>query len=84
MSHSDIETPFVVDEDLVQSPAHKAAETGSIDFDGLLQTGLLLHQDLTHGNGGQAWPAGVVLTKYLLRRKRDELQNSTMSVFNAC
>ena len=71
---------FAVSEDLVQSPAHKAALTGSLDFDGLLRPALKLHQDLANGNGGQAWPAGMVLTKYLLRRKRDELSSASMSV----
>jgi protein N-lysine methyltransferase METTL21A len=74
------EDEFTIGEDLVQSPKHKAALTGTIDFDGLLQPGLVLHQDLANGNGGQAWPAGMVLTKYLLRRKRDELKQSTMFV----
>lgn len=71
---------FAVGEDLVQSPEHKTAQTGSIDFDGLLQPGLLLREDLANGNGGQAWPAGMVLTKYLLRKKRDEMRASSMSV----
>lgn len=69
---------FAISEDLVQSPIHKAAQTGTIDFDGLLQPGLILHQNLAGGNGGQAWPAGMVLAKYLLRQKRDELRKSTM------
>lgn len=73
---------FAIDEDLVQSPTHKIAQTGEVDFDGLLQPSLVLHQDLANGNGGQAWPAGMVLTKYLLRKKRDELRQSTMSVFD--
>jgi hypothetical protein len=71
---------LTIGEDFVQSPEHKAPQTGSIDFDGLLQPGLKLHQDLANGNGGQAWPAGMVLTKYLLRIKRDELKESSMSV----
>lgn len=84
MANEEPETnsPFGIDEDLVQSPTHKIAQTGEIDFDGLLQPSLILHQDLANGNGGQAWPAGMVLTKYLLRKKRDELQQSTMSVFD--
>ena len=73
------ELAIAVSEDIVQSPTHKEAGTSRIDFDGLLQPGLTLHQDLAKGNGGQAWPAGVVLTKYLLR-KRDELKDCSMSV----
>lgn len=71
---------FAISEDLVQSPTHRAPATGTLDFDGLLQPALQLHQDLANGNGGQAWPAGVVLAKYLLRRKRDELKGASMSV----
>ncbi|KAI7177112.1 S-adenosyl-L-methionine-dependent methyltransferase [Hortaea werneckii] len=69
---------FAISEDLVQSRTQKQAGTGEIDFDGLLQTPLKLHEDLAKGNGGQAWPAGRVLAKYLLRKKRDELKRSTM------
>ncbi len=69
-----------IDEDLVKSPEHKSARTTSIDFDGELEPALLLHQDLAEGNGGQAWPAGMALTRYLLRRRRDELKQSSVSV----
>lgn len=72
----------LLSEDLVQSPTHKAASTKAVDFDGLLTPPLVLHEDLTSGNGGQAWPAGIILGKYLLRRKRDELRDaSSMLVF---
>lgn len=71
---------FAISEDFVQSPTHKTPATGTLDFDGLLQPALKLHQDLANGNGGQAWPAGMVLAKYLLRKKRDELKDATMSV----
>lgn len=75
------EDDFSISENLIPSPTHKTAETRELDFDGLLQPSLLrLHEDLSEGNGGVAWPAGVVLTKYLLRKKRDELKNSSMSV----
>ncbi|KAF2769664.1 hypothetical protein EJ03DRAFT_256640, partial [Teratosphaeria nubilosa] len=70
---------FNVSEDLVCSPTHKQASTGEVDFDGLLKDRpLKLHQDLAKGNGGQAWPAGHVLAKYLLRKKRDELKTCSI------
>ena len=69
-----------ISEDLVTSPLHRAAETTSFDFEGLLQPSLQLHQDLSNGNGGQAWDAGVVLAKYLLRQKRDQLKDCSMLV----
>ncbi|KAK4551950.1 Protein-lysine N-methyltransferase efm6 [Recurvomyces mirabilis] len=66
---------FAISEDFVQSPTHRQAGTKKVDFDGLLQDKPLeLHEDLAKGNGGQAWPAGHVLAKYLLRMKRDELK----------
>lgn len=75
---------FALAEDLVQSPTHKAASTTTVDFDGLLDPGLLLHEDLAKGNRGQAWPAGVILTKYLLRRKREELRTASMLISPCC
>jgi len=72
---------FDISEDFVQAPTYKQASTTSVDFDGLLQSRpLKLHEDLTNGNGGQAWPAGFVLARYLLRTKRDELKDCSMSV----
>ncbi|KXT17621.1 hypothetical protein AC579_10161 [Pseudocercospora musae] len=71
---------FGLSEDFVQSPSHKAASTKTVDFGGLLTPPLLLHEDLAEGNGGQAWPAGMILTKYLLRRKRSDLQHASSIV----
>ncbi|KAI5809576.1 putative methyltransferase-domain-containing protein [Peziza echinospora] len=36
-------------------------------FDGLLSPPLRLHEDLARGCGGQIWPAGNTLAKYVLR-----------------
>ncbi|KAI9892272.1 MAG: hypothetical protein M1814_001731 [Vezdaea aestivalis] len=66
---ADQEMHLDVGEDLVTSPIHKEAGTASMTFDGLLQPPLLLHEDLKGGCGGQSWPAGMVLAKYLLRRR---------------
>lgn len=76
----DILGAFAVSEDLILSPSHKQASTSALDFDGLLEVPLRLHEDLTKGLGGQVWKAGLVLAKYLLRRKRDELKHSSMFV----
>ena len=73
-----MEGDFAISEDLVPSRDRKTAATTPLDFDGLLQPPLVLHEDLSGGNGGQAWPAGMVLTKYLLRKKRDELKQASM------
>ncbi|KAK8237110.1 putative methyltransferase-domain-containing protein [Phyllosticta capitalensis] len=59
--------------DLVSLPEYKAAGTASLDFDGLLPAHrpLRLHEDLKGGCGGQLWPAGMVLARYLLRKYGD-------------
>ena len=71
---------FGISEDLVQSPVHKAAGVSSVDFDGLLSPPLRLQEDLSEGCGGQLWPAGMVLSKYMLRKHKDGIQNSSMFV----
>lgn len=62
----------------MHSRAHKVAGETSIDFDGLLSPALKLHEDATNGNGGRAWIAGMILTKYLLRKKKNELRNASI------
>jgi hypothetical protein len=63
-------------EDFVKSPEHLTASTQSIDFDGLLDSPLLLHEDLAAGCGGMLWPAGMRMAKYLLKMKKDEIRNA--------
>ncbi|WPB01855.1 uncharacterized protein RHO25_006487 [Cercospora beticola] len=77
---SDAEAEFNLSEDLVTSPEHKPKATKSVDFDGLLTPPLFLHEDLAKGNGGQAWPAGMILTKYILRRKQDAIRTASSIV----
>ncbi|KAF2210462.1 hypothetical protein CERZMDRAFT_113369 [Cercospora zeae-maydis SCOH1-5] len=72
--------PFALSEDLVTSPEHKAKATRLVDFDRLLTPPLLLHEDLAKGNGGQAWPAGMILTKYILRQKQREMRAASSIV----
>ncbi|KAL8659435.1 MAG: hypothetical protein Q9202_007115, partial [Teloschistes flavicans] len=69
--------PLSVSEDLVPSTIPISRNAISIDFDGLLNPPLLLQVDPTEC-GGQLWPAGMVLAKYLLRCKMDELREKTM------
>ncbi|ORX95500.1 putative methyltransferase-domain-containing protein [Clohesyomyces aquaticus] len=59
---------FAISEDLIPPAPIKAAGTSEVDFDGLLPSPLRLHEDLKNGCGGQLWPAGMVLGKYLLRK----------------
>ncbi|KAL8854667.1 MAG: hypothetical protein Q9221_000449 [Calogaya cf. arnoldii] len=68
---------ITITEDLVPSTAPKRPSTTSIDFNHLLITPLLLQDDPTEC-GGQLWPGGMVLAKYLLRTKMTELQGRTI------
>ncbi|KAL9121218.1 MAG: hypothetical protein Q9187_002227 [Circinaria calcarea] len=61
--------PFSISEDLIPSRAVKEPGVTALDFDGLLDPPLYLHEDLKEGCGGQLWPAGMVLAKFLLREK---------------
>lgn len=69
-SDSDARDPTVISEDLIKLPQYKAAGDTTLTFDGLLHRPLRLHEDLSKGCGGQLWPAGMVLTKYLLRQNQ--------------
>jgi hypothetical protein len=69
---------FIVSEDLVVSIPRKSAGITTIDFDGLLSTPLKLHEDLKNGCGGMLWPAGMVLSKYLLRSHKASLAGKEM------
>lgn len=63
-------------EDFVKSPEHMKASVQTMNFDGLLEPPLLLHEDLAAGCGGMLWPAGKRLAKYLLKVKRDEIREA--------
>lgn len=71
-------SPLSIGEDLTPLPVYKSAQTTSIDFDGLLTAPLQLHEDLKGGCGGQLWPAGMVLSKYMLREHKTDLKDATM------
>lgn len=79
-SSSNLDAPLNVSESLVPVRNHKAAQVISVSFDGLLKNPLLLKEDLKEGCGGQLWPAGMVLAKYLLRQHCSDLSGKTMSV----
>jgi protein N-lysine methyltransferase METTL21A len=62
----------------VPARVNKAASTNAVSFGGLLDPALLLHEDLKEGCGGQLWPAGIVLAKYMLCHHKDNLVEKTM------
>ncbi|KAK3216094.1 hypothetical protein GRF29_8g2121876 [Pseudopithomyces chartarum] len=74
MSDSEDNGIFGVSEDLVAPAVIKSAGVSEVDFDGLLSPPLKLQEDLKNGCGGQLWPAGMVLSKYMLRKHRDDLE----------
>ncbi|KIW91435.1 uncharacterized protein Z519_08331 [Cladophialophora bantiana CBS 173.52] len=63
---------FAISTTLVPERDNKKPGTTSLTFDNLLppNTPLVLHEDLQEGCGGQLWPAGMVLAKYMLRYHR--------------
>ncbi|TIC92661.1 Protein-lysine N-methyltransferase EFM6 [Colletotrichum higginsianum] len=69
-------SPLAIGEDLTPLPAYKVAQTSSYNICGLLSTPLKLHEDLASGCGGQTWPAGMVLTKHMLRYHRAALKGA--------
>jgi hypothetical protein len=79
MSDSEENDVFGVSQDLVPPAVQKTAGVTTVDFDGLLAQPLRLHEDLKNGCGGMLWPAGMVLGKYLLRKK-DGLEGKSMYV----
>jgi hypothetical protein len=78
---SEDETPnfLAFGQDLVEPRSIKASGTSIIDFDGSLSPPLRVHEDLAEGCGGQLWPAGMVLAKYMLRN-RNLVEEKTMFV----
>jgi hypothetical protein len=78
MSDGEENDVFEVSHDLVPPAPIKSAGASEIDFDGLLSPPLKLHEDLKNGCGGQLWPAGMVLSKYMLRKHREDLAGKEM------
>ncbi|KAL6236331.1 hypothetical protein BDW75DRAFT_113708 [Aspergillus navahoensis] len=70
--------PLDISESLVPAREIKQAGQSHVSFDGLLQRPLLLKEDLKDGCGGQLWPAGMVLAKYMLRQHRSSLIDKTI------
>ena len=82
MSESEPEDfAFGISEDLVPPAQIKTAGISEVDFDGLLAPPLRLHEDLAKGCGGQLWPAGMVLSKYLLRKGKEKFKGKTMYAY---
>lgn len=70
---------LTISEDLVPSIPQKESLTVALDFDGFLQPPLLLQTDEKQC-GGQLWPGGLVLAKFLLQHRTNVLVGKTMFV----
>ncbi|KAF9883591.1 hypothetical protein FE257_003144 [Aspergillus nanangensis] len=73
-----IDEAFNINESLVPLRDLKSVTHSEVSFDGLLESPLLLKEDLKEGCGGQLWPAGMVLGKYLLQQHRFDLNNKSI------
>jgi predicted nicotinamide N-methyase len=65
---------------LVPERENKPAGTTTITFDSLLphERPLLLHEDLQEGCGGQLWPAGMLLSRYMLQYHKSLLKGKSI------
>lgn len=72
---------FNVSEGLAPRRENYAAVTTDTSFDGLLKEPLRFKEDIKDGCGGQLWPAGMALAKYLLCRHATDLSDKTMWVW---
>jgi hypothetical protein len=69
---------FAIDDTFVPPQAQKLADTTQSSFGGLVDPPLLLYEDLKDGCGGQLWPAGMVLSKYMLTHHKTDLAGKAM------
>lgn len=69
---------FMVSESLVPVRGPRIATTITVSLDGLLSPPLQLHEDTKEGCGGQIWPAGIVLSKYLIQNHISDFLGKTM------
>lgn len=69
---------FSISSSLVPEQTLKRAGNSTLNFDGLLSTPLILHEDLQEGCGGQLWPAGIALARYLLTYHRKSLRRASI------
>lgn len=71
---------LLIGESLVPVRERKHAGTTVVTLDGLLKEPLHLKEDLKQGCGGQLWPAGLLLSRYMLEEHATDLAGKTMFV----
>ncbi|KAH8693111.1 putative methyltransferase-domain-containing protein, partial [Talaromyces proteolyticus] len=77
-SDSDDDADLMIFESLIPIRDIKQAGTIKVTFDGLLKEPLVLQEDLKEGCGGQLWPAGMLLARYMLQEHRTDLVDKTI------
>jgi hypothetical protein len=69
---------FAIDDTFAPPQAQKLPGITETSFGGLLEPPLRLHEDLKEGCGGQLWPAGMVLSRYMLTHHKTDLAGKAM------
>jgi hypothetical protein len=67
-----------IDDTFAPPQAQKLPGITETSFGGLLEPPLRLHEDLKEGCGGQLWPAGMVLSRYMLTHHKTDLAGKAM------
>ncbi|KAI5291749.1 hypothetical protein KEM52_000078 [Ascosphaera acerosa] len=75
---TDADASALLSTSLVPARSDAPSAVTTIDFDGLLAAPVKISQDLRNGCGGQTWPAGMVLAKYMMRNHLRDLQGKTI------
>lgn len=74
------DSQVLVGESLIPIRERKHPGTTVVTIDGLLKEPLHLKEDLKEGCGGQLWPAGLLLSRYMLKEHATDLVGKTMFV----
>ncbi|EED23637.1 conserved hypothetical protein [Talaromyces stipitatus ATCC 10500] len=69
---------LLIGESLIPERERKHAGTTVVTIDGLLKDPLRLKEDLKNGCGGQLWPAGLLLSRYMLEEHATDLVGKTI------
>lgn len=70
---------LAISEDLAPSSALPSSRIITLSFSGLLSPPLQIQTNVSQC-GGQLWPAGMVLSEYLIRHHLDDLRGKKMFV----
>ncbi|KAE8556342.1 hypothetical protein EYB25_001043 [Talaromyces marneffei] len=69
---------LLIGESLIPVRERRHAGTTVVSIDGLLKEPLQLKEDLKEGCGGQLWPAGLLLSRYMLEEHATDLVGKTI------